>query len=115
MIELKRAYDEPSSDDGYRVLVDRLWPRGKSKEDLRLDEWIKEIAPSDELRQWYHEDRSRWNEFRKRYLSELKEHKDGLRELARKSKEGTVTLVYSSNDRERNNAVVLRQYLNLLK
>mgnify|MGYP001136446334 CR=1 FL=1 len=113
-VRMKRAYDSPSSDDGYRVLVDRLWPRGISKADAKLDNWLKSIAPSDELRKWFHRDPSRWGEFRRRYLSELKEHREILRPLAQRANKERVTLVYSSNDSERNNAVVLKQYLKML-
>jgi uncharacterized protein YeaO (DUF488 family) len=113
-VKVKRAYDRPSSDDGYRVLVDRLWPRGISKADAKLDDWLKSIAPSDELRKWFHRDRSRWGEFRMRYLSELKDHREVLRPLAKKAEKGRVTLVYSANDEEHNNAVVLKQYLKML-
>lgn len=111
----KRAYDDPSPDDGYRVLVDRFWPRGISKEDARLDEWLKEIAPSDELRRWVHDDKeSRWGEFRRRYLSELAEHREHLRPLAERAREEQVTLVYGSSDEKHNNAVVLKEYLDQL-
>lgn len=113
-VKIKRVYESPSSNDGYRILVDRLWPRGVSKEDARLDDWLKSVAPSDELRQWFHEDRSRWEEFRNRYLAELKAHRDELRPVAEKAQEEWVTLVYSSDDPEHNNAVVLKQYLRML-
>lgn len=113
-VQTKRAYDKPDNSDGYRVLVDRLWPRGISKEKAKLDNWIKTIAPSDELRKWYHSNRSEWEEFRKRYLAELKEHREEIRPLAEKAKSETVTLVYSSKETERNNAEVLKQYLEML-
>jgi len=113
-IKIKRAYDSPSSDDGYRVLVDRLWPRGISKADAELDDWLKSIAPSDELRKWFHKDPSRWGEFRRKYLSELKEHREVIRPLAQRADRERVTLVYSANDKEHNNAVVLRQYMEML-
>lgn len=113
-IQLKRAYDEPATTDGYRVLVDRLWPRGISKENARVDEWVRAAAPSDALRKMFHSDRSQWDEFRKRYLSELAEHREELRPLAAKAEDATVTLVYSAKDTERNNAVVLKQYLEML-
>jgi uncharacterized protein YeaO (DUF488 family) len=113
-IELKRAYDKPSPQDGYRVLVDRLWPRGISKQDAELDLWMKEISPSDELRKWFHHDRSQWGEFRRRYLSELKEHREALRPLAQRARGERVTLVYSAKDEKHNNAVVLKQYLKML-
>lgn len=111
----KRAYEKPDSNDGYRVLVDRLWPRGISKEEADLDDWLKTIAPSDELRKWFHSNRSEWEEFRKRYLAELKEHREEIRSLAEKAKSETVTLVYSSKETERNNAEVLKQYLEMFE
>jgi uncharacterized protein YeaO (DUF488 family) len=114
-IALKRVYDKPASKDGYRVLVDRLWPRGISKDEARLDEWMKEVAPSDQLRKWFHSDRSCWNEFRRRYLSELKSHREKLRRLARRADSQRVTLLFSATDEKHNNAVVLSQYLKMLK
>ncbi|MGR4069114.1 DUF488 domain-containing protein [Billgrantia sp. C5P2] len=114
-IALKRAYDPPSSGDGYRVLVDRLWPRGISKDDARIDAWPKEVAPSDELRKEFHAGKLGWGEFRRRYLAELKPQRDALRELAERARKGSVTLVFSSKDEQRNNAVVLRQYLEMLQ
>jgi uncharacterized protein YeaO (DUF488 family) len=114
-IALKRIYDKPASKDGYRVLVDRLWPRGISKDEARLDEWMKEVAPSDQLRKWFHSYRSRWNEFRRRYLSELKSHREKLRRLARRADSQRVTLLFSATDEKHNNAVVLSQYLKMLK
>jgi len=113
-IILKRVYEKPTPSDGYRVLVDRLWPRGISKDTARLDQWIKEAAPSDDLRRWFHEDSSRWSEFRKRYLSELKVHRAELQQLAQQSKRKHITLVYSASDEQHNNAVVVKQYLEML-
>ncbi|WP_111412647.1 DUF488 domain-containing protein [Billgrantia lactosivorans] len=113
-ITLKRAYEAPSSRDGYRVLVDRLWPRGVSKEDAAIDAWLKEVAPSDELRRAFHDGKLPWGEFRRRYLSELKAQRDVLRELAERARKGSVTLVFSAKDERRNNAVVLKQYLEML-
>ncbi len=113
-IVLKRIYEVPSADDGYRILVDRLWPRGISKEKAQLDEWDKEITPSDELRKWFHADRSQWAEFRKRYLAELKKHRDKLRPLAERAIKGRVTLLFAAADSERNHATVLKQYLTML-
>jgi uncharacterized protein YeaO (DUF488 family) len=113
-VVLKRAYENPDPDDGYRVLVDRLWPRGISKERAELDEWMKEASPSDELRKWYHGDLGRWSEFRRRYLSELKNHRNELRGLARHARAHRVTLVFASANADHNNAVVLRQYLKML-
>ena len=107
----KRAYVPPALEDGTRVLIDRLWPRGIKKEDLALDQWNKELAPSTELRQWFDHDPVRWDEFSERYGAELQpqaEQLDALRALARK---GTVTLVYGAHDEEHNNAVVLRALL----
>jgi uncharacterized protein YeaO (DUF488 family) len=113
-VRIKRAYDNPLPEDGYRVLVDRLWPRGISKGDAKLDEWLKTIAPTDELRRWIHSDPSRWGEFRRKYLSELKGHRQTLRPLAKRARNGQVTLVYSSSNEKHNNAVVLKQYLKML-
>ncbi len=113
-IVLKRAYEKATQEDGYRVLVDRMWPRGISKDKAKLDEWIRGVAPSDQLRKWYHGGHSNWDEFRRRYLSELKSHRDELRRLAQRAKRERVTLVFSSSDEERNNAVVLKQYLKML-
>ncbi len=110
-LRLKRAYEPASPDDGMRILIDRLWPRGVSKAKARLDEWMKDIAPSTGLRQWFGHDPERWTEFRRRYTAELKQHAgelDRLRELARKQ---TVTLVYSAHDEQHNDAVVLREVL----
>lgn len=112
-IETKRVYDDPG-DDGYRVLVDRLWPRGLSKEDAQLDDWAKELAPSDSLRQRFHDDELNWHNFRKAYEAELKDGQaaeaaeDLLDAIASKSK---VTLLYGSKNEEENNAIVLKQWL----
>jgi uncharacterized protein YeaO (DUF488 family) len=110
MVNLKRAYEAASRGDGYRVLVERLWPRGIRKEALALDEWRKEVAPSGELRKWFNHDPERWSEFKLRYLKELKETAalEQLRALADRAAGGTLTLVFSSHDAEHNNAVVLK-------
>jgi len=113
-IRLKRIYEEPDSRDGYRVLVDRLWPRGVSKEEANIDEWLKEIAPSDELRQWFDHDAQRWAEFRRRYLTELTHHRELLRPLTRRATKAPVTLLFGAKDTEHNNAVVIKQYLKML-
>ena len=113
-VRLKRAYDSPSRADGYRVLVDRMWPRGVSKSDAKVDDWLKSAAPSDALRQWFHRHPARWGEFRRRYLAELKASREKLRPLADRARKEPVTLVYASNDREHNNAVVMKQYLKML-
>lgn len=110
-IQLKRAYDRPSQSDGYRILVDRLWPRGIKKEDLRLDAWAKTLAPSTELRKWFAHDPDKWTEFRKRYRAELSASgaADAVRDLLASAKKAkTVTLLYGAKDREHNEAVVLR-------
>ena len=114
-IRLKRSYDAAADDDGYRVLVDRLWPRGISKQQAQVDKWIKDIAPSDELRKAFHGGEMGWGEFRRRYLSELTEHREALRELARRADGERVTLLFSAKDEDHNNAVVLKQYLGMLK
>jgi uncharacterized protein YeaO (DUF488 family) len=113
MFKIKRAYQSYDNKDGFRVLVDRLWPRGVSKEKLQLDLWMKEIAPSTELRKWFGHDPERWNEFKKRYLDELNEKKELIEQLNTIKKiHNTVTLVYSAKDEKRNNAIVLMDLLN---
>jgi uncharacterized protein YeaO (DUF488 family) len=111
VIKLKRVYDKPSTDDGFRVLVERLWPRGVTKDAARLDIWLKEVAPSPELRKWYSHDVSKWNEFQKRYRAELAQHHDALNEIMEKQKEGTVTFVYAARDDEHNSALILKQFI----
>ncbi len=111
MILLKRIYLPADKKDGFRVLVDRLWPRGVSKEEAKLDLWLKEISPSDELRKWFGHDPEKWEEFQKRYFAELKEKKEELVELSEHIKKETVTLLYGAKDEEHNNAVVLKSYL----
>jgi uncharacterized protein YeaO (DUF488 family) len=111
MIKLKRAYDAYSRNDGKRVLVDRLWPRGLRKDEAMIDLWMKDIAPSSELRKWFSHEPSKWQEFRQRYRQELKD-KEGLVEgLREESNKGTVTLLFSAKDREHNNAVVLKEMI----
>lgn len=111
MIRLKRAYNEPSKQDGMRILVERLWPRGVSKEKAVVDLWLKDLAPSTELRKWYGHDPEKWDEFRKRYWSELGEKGDLLMLLKHRTTEGTVTFVFAASDEERNSAVALKEYL----
>lgn len=113
-VELKRVYDAPHPRDGHRVLVDRLWPRGVTKDQADVDEWLKDIAPSTTLRQWFDHDPVRWGEFRRRYLSELKDHRDRLLPLVSRAKRGTVTLVFGARDPAHNHAVVVKQYLRML-
>lgn len=111
MFKLKRAYEEPSAEDGLRVLVERLWPRGLTKERAAIDLWLKEIAPSPELRKWYGHDPAKWTEFQKRYRAELRENAEAVEQLRRTGKEGTVTLVYAARDEEHNSALVLKKLL----
>jgi uncharacterized protein YeaO (DUF488 family) len=110
-VRLKRAYEPASEEDGYRVLVERLWPRGVTRERARLDEWAKEIAPSPDLRRWYGHDPARFEEFRRRYLDELAGHKEELEELRRRAELGPLTLVFAARDEERNSAVILADVL----
>jgi uncharacterized protein YeaO (DUF488 family) len=110
-IHLKRAYEEPSKDDGTRILVERLWPRGVSKDKAAIDLWLKEVAPSTELRKWYGHDPDKWEEFRRRYSAELDERREALDDLERRLKEGPVTFVFAARDEEHNSAVVLKEYL----
>jgi uncharacterized protein YeaO (DUF488 family) len=110
-VRLKRAYAEPAESDGFRVLVDRLWPRGLSKEQLKIDAWLKELAPSDELRTWFRHDPEKWDEFRRRYFLELASRESLLAEVAGRIREGRVTLVFAAADEQHNNAVALSEYL----
>lgn len=110
-IRLKRVYDPASSSDGHRVLVDRLWPRGVSKQRAKLDDWQKELAPSTELREWFGHEPSRFPEFRRRYVDELRCERSRLSELRRRARDGTLTLVYAAQDAEHNEAVVLADVL----
>lgn len=107
-VRLKRAYEPPVPEDGERILVDRLWPRGVSRADAALDGWMKDIAPSTALRQWFAHDPARWETFRQRYAEELRNHADLVEQLRARARRGTVTLVYSAHDAEHNDAVVLR-------
>ena len=110
-VGLKRAYEQPSPDDGMRVLVDRLWPRGLSKEQLAVDFWLKDAAPSDRLRRWYGHEPRRWESFAAKYRAELAQRTDLLRLLDELRRRGRVTLLYGARDTARNNAVVLREVL----
>jgi uncharacterized protein YeaO (DUF488 family) len=111
MIRLKRAYDASSKQDGLRILVERLWPRGVSKENAAIDLWLKDLAPSTELRKWFGHDPEKWDEFRKRYWAELGEKGDLLMLLKHRVTEGNVTFVFAAKDEERNSAVALKEYL----
>ncbi len=110
MIRIKRVYEPAEPSDGHRVLIDRLWPRGLSKEKARVDEWRKDLAPSDGLRKWFKHEPKKWEEFRRRYREELRPKRNELNELAAKHP-GTLTIVYGARDNEHNNAVVLKELL----
>jgi len=111
VILLKRAYEPPGPDDGFRILVDRLWPRGVSKDSARIDWWFKDIAPSTSLRKWFDHDPAKWNEFSDRYLSELRHNADAVEQLKEQAHRGPVTLVYGAKDKEHTHALVLKAYL----
>lgn len=111
MIGLKRIYEAATPEDGVRVLVERLWPRGVKKDGAQLDQWAKEVAPSGALRNWFHHDPSRWQEFKRRYVRELDHNEGSWKPLLEAAHGRRVTLVYSSHDAEHNNAVALKQYL----
>ena len=111
MLKLKRAYEPGSRSDGTRVLVERLWPRGLSKESLQIDAWLKDVGPSNQLRQWFNHDPDKWPRFRARYFRELDSRPASWRPIVSAARRGTVTLVYSSRDKEHNNAVALKDYL----
>jgi len=111
MIRLKRVYEEPSKEDGIRILVERLWPRGLTKEQAAVDLWLKDIAPSPELRAWFGHDPTKWEQFCKRYWAELERKQDLIKLLKQKSKEGTVTFVYAAKNEKHNSAVALKAFL----
>jgi len=112
MMRVKRVYDEASEDDGFRVLVDRLWPRGVSKDRAKVDLWLREVGPSDDLRKWFSHDVKKWQGFRKRYEAELKGKQELLQRIKQaEKKKGTVTLLYSAKDEEHNQAVALAAFL----
>lgn len=110
-IKLKRAYEPPARDDGTRILVDRLWPRGLKKADAAIDEWMKDIAPSTGLRKWFGHDPARWQEFRRRYRAEIRQHPELLERLRRLAQQSPLTLVFSARDETRNDAIVLKDVL----
>lgn len=111
MICIKRVYEEPSEDDGLRILVDRLWPRGLSKAKAKVDRWEKDLAPTTELRRWFGHDPAKWEEFLQRYRAELEGKEEALARLRREANDGTVTLLYAAKDEEHNNAVALKRYI----
>lgn len=110
-LRIKRAYVEPAADDGFRILVDRLWPRGLSKDEADVDLWLKEIAPSTELRKWFGHEPDKWDEFRRRYHDELAERGELVQQIRQHMKQGPVTLVYSAKDEVHNQAVALKEFL----
>lgn len=110
-IKLKRVYEKPSPSDGKRVLVDRLWPRGLTKEQAKIDEWLRDLAPSTELRKWYEHDPAKWTEFKKRYWKELDKNPSLVAKLADECRRGTVTFVFSSKEEKINNAAALKEYI----
>ncbi|HHT9111771.1 MAG: DUF488 domain-containing protein [Planctomycetes bacterium] len=114
MITLKRVYEKPSKGDGFRILVERLWPRGITKERASVDLWLKDVAPGTELRKWFGHDPAKWEQFCKRYRVELEQNKDAVNLLKQKSKEGTITLVYAARDEKHNSAVALKEILEQL-
>lgn len=109
-IRTRRAYDDMAENDGYRVLVDGMWPRGVAKADLNLDDWLKDLAPSDDLRKWFDHDPDKWDEFQRRYHAELDDC-DAAHDLAKRAKDGRVTLIYAAKDETHNNAEALRDWL----
>ena len=110
-IQIKRVYEEPTETDGRRILVDRLWPRGLSKEEAKIDLWLKEIAPSSELRRWYQHDPKKWIKFKNRYTSELKSNPNEVDKIIEEVNAGSVTFLYSSKEQQLNNAIVLKEYI----
>ncbi len=114
-IHLKRAYEPPARDDGLRILVERLWPRGLTKQRAKIDLWLRDVAPSPALRKWFHHDPSRWTQFQLRYRAELREAGDVLLLLRLRASEGPVTFVYAASDVERNSARLLKEFLEQLK
>lgn len=111
MLRIKRVYDAPSADDGFRILIDRLWPRGRTKEKANVDLWLKEIAPSNELRKWFAHNEARWAEFKQKYFGELSDKREAIDIILRKTKEGDVMLLFGAKNEKFNNAVALREYL----
>jgi uncharacterized protein YeaO (DUF488 family) len=111
MIKIKRVYDQPSQNDGKRILIDRLWPRGLRKEDAHIDEWMKEVAPSNELRKWFNHDPGKWAEFKKKFYAELQGRQDMVAGIINSARKGTVTLLFGSKEERINNATALKEYI----
>lgn len=114
-MEIKRIYEAASEDDGFRILVDRLWPRGLRKEKAKVNLWLKEIAPSNDLRKWFSHDPGKWEEFKERYFEELEDKKDLIDLILKKTEEGKITLLYQAKDEKFNNAIALKEYLLKIK
>ena len=110
-LKIKRVYDAPAKSDGRRVLVDRIWPRGMRKSEVRIDEWLREIAPSTGLRKSFKHDPDKWGQFKRKYAVELKEHREEVEKLARESRKRTVTLMFGAKDTAHNNALALKEYI----
>jgi uncharacterized protein YeaO (DUF488 family) len=110
-IRLKRVYEKPAPEDGLRILVERLWPRGLTKERAAIDLWMKELSPSPELRKWYGHDAAKWAEFQKRYRAELRQNQDAVEELRQKCGSGQVTFVYAASDEEHSSALILKEFV----
>jgi uncharacterized protein YeaO (DUF488 family) len=113
-VQIKRVYDKPDKTDGRRVLVDRIWPRGLTKKEAQIDDWLKEIAPSARLRKWFGHDPARWKDFKKRYVAELKAQRKQVEQLAQQARKRTVTLLFGAKDIEHNNAVALKEQIEKL-
>jgi uncharacterized protein YeaO (DUF488 family) len=113
MIKARRVYNKQEADDGFRILVDRIWPRGLKKNDIKIDLWQKDIAPSTSLRKWFKHDQRKWNEFKSRYYEELNDKQEIIKILLEKAEEGTITLLYSSKEEKYNNAIALKEFLEL--
>jgi uncharacterized protein YeaO (DUF488 family) len=114
VLKIKRIYEQPTEDDGFRILVDRLWPRGLSKDKANVDLWLKDIAPSTELRKWFDHKEERWDEFKKRYFDELEKKTEFVDTVREKAGKGSVTLLYSAKNEKINNAVALVEYIEAL-
>lgn len=114
-IQIKRIYEQPSADDGYRVFIDRLWPRGLRKNQVQFDRWLKVIAPSTELRRWFGHDPAKWEEFKVRYFRELDDQSEAVAELARLASDQTVTLLFGAKAEQNSNAAALKEYLEVRK
>ncbi|GGX59162.1 DUF488 domain-containing protein [Saccharospirillum salsuginis] len=110
-IRIKRVYESPATNDGYRVLVDRVWPRGRTKEEVQADRWLKTLAPSTRLRKWFNHDSDKWEAFKHHYFEELRGQQDAIEQLTQEAGQGPITLLYSARDTEHNQAVALREYL----